>query len=163
MQCMRDVDGPRVSRSGSDKWPKQSRSGFDDRGKPSLSRSGSGSGWQKESSRSSGVVVRDRRFSRQSSANQRGTDDSKWGKTDINLLSPFAPTSGIGLHHTENRYVVGEMQTDDPEEEKRQKTFKGLLNKLTPSNFARMYEKVSFRNLTESMLNGFVCRSSQLR
>ena len=60
------------------------------------------------------------------------------------MLSPFAPTSapGVGLHHADNRYVVGETQTDDPEEEKRQKIFKGLLNKLTPSNFARMYEKV---------------------
>jgi len=137
--CMKDFDGPLVRRSPSDKWPKQSRSGFDDRGKPSLSRSGSGRDWQKEA-RGSGVVV-SRRMSRNYSG-AKGADDSKWGKTDINLLSPFAPTSsGIGLHHSENKYIVGEMQTDDPEEEKRQKTFKGLLNKLTPSNFVRMYEK----------------------
>jgi len=135
---MKDFDGPR--RSNSDKWPKQ-RSGFDDRGKQSLSRSNSGRDWNKESSRGSGVVV-SRRMSRNYSSGLKGADDSKWGKADLNMLSPFAPSSGVGLHHSDNKYVVGEMQTDDPDEEKRQKTFKGLLNKLTPSNFARMYEKI---------------------
>ena len=138
---MKDFDGPQTRRSVSDKWPKQSRSGFEDRGKQSLSRSNSGRDWNKEPSRGgSGVVVR--RMSRNYSTGQKGADDSKWGKADLNMLSPFAPSSGVGLHHSDNKYIVGEMQTDDPEEEKRQKTFKGLLNKLTPSNFARMYEKV---------------------
>ena len=144
MQCMKDYEGG-IRRSGSDRWNKPGRSNFGEGGKPSLSRSGSGRDWQKDpSSRSGNVVVGGRRMARQFSGQTRGADDSKWGKTDISMLSPFAPNSapGVGLHHSDNRYVVGENLTDDPEEEKRQKIFKGLLNKLTPSNFARMYEKV---------------------
>lgn len=133
---MKDFDGPQIKRSGSDKWSNK-RGGFDDRPKTSLSRSGSRE-WTKEVGRSSSGV---RRASRQFSG-QRGPDESKWAKSDINQVSPFSHNQGVGLHHTENRYVVGEIQSDDPEEEKRQKIFKGLLNKLTPSNFTRMFEKV---------------------
>lgn len=34
------------------------------------------------------------------------------------------------------------MVSDDPEEEKKQKAFNGLLNKLTPDNFERILEKM---------------------
>ena len=140
---MKEFEGAGMRRSGSDRWSKPGgRSAYDS--KPTLSRTGSGRDWPKETNRTGGVVVT-RRISRAFSGQgqQRGADDSKWGKADVNMLSPFAPNhSGVGLHHSDNRYVVGEMQTDDPEEEKRQKTFKGVLNKLTPSNFAKMYEKV---------------------
>jgi translation initiation factor 4G len=32
--------------------------------------------------------------------------------------------------------------TDDPEEEQKQKAFKGILNKLTPDNFEKLSERV---------------------
>ena len=32
--------------------------------------------------------------------------------------------------------------SEDPEEEKRQKTFKGILNKLTPDNYERLLEQI---------------------
>lgn len=41
-----------------------------------------------------------------------------------------------------DRYVVGELISDDPEEEARQKKYKAVLNKLTPENFDRMFEQV---------------------
>ena len=37
---------------------------------------------------------------------------------------------------------VGQVVSDDPEEEKKQKAFNGLLNKLTPDNFERILEKM---------------------
>eukprot|EP00210_Caulerpa_lentillifera_P005026 g4800.t1 len=150
LACMKDFEGtglkPSRSGGGSDKWPKQSmaRGSYEDRGpgKASLSRNSSGRDWQKESSRSGGNVVKGR-LGRQYSG-PRGEEGGKWGKSDLNMMTPFASGStsgGIGLHRTENKYIVGGYQTDDREEEKRQKTFKGLLNKLTPDNFEKMFEK----------------------
>eukprot|EP00983_Pelagomonas_calceolata_P032469 1018373-Pelagomonas_calceolata.AAC.7 len=39
-------------------------------------------------------------------------------------------------------YVVGRSTGDNPEEEKRQKSFQGILNKITPDNFERLTNKV---------------------
>ena len=46
------------------------------------------------------------------------------------------------LHRTSNRFVAGQSLGDDPEEEKRQKSFQGILNKITPDNFERLTTKV---------------------
>lgn len=46
------------------------------------------------------------------------------------------------LHRSENRYVVGKSRTDDPEEEKRQKQVKSILNKLTPDNFSKLLGQI---------------------
>jgi len=137
--CLKDVDIPIGRRSISEKWGSKGRS-FEDRGKQSLTRSGSGKDYGKGSSLASGG----RRNSNKGYPGQRGLDETRWNRSDMSMTSPFAPNSSgtDGLHHTENRYIVGEMISEDPEEEKRQKRFKGLLNKLTPSNFAVMYEKV---------------------
>ncbi len=37
---------------------------------------------------------------------------------------------------------VGKPQSDDPEEESKQKQFKGILNKLTPDNFEKLTAKI---------------------
>lgn len=37
---------------------------------------------------------------------------------------------------------MGELTSDDPDEEARQKKYKAVLNKLTPENFDRMFEQV---------------------
>lgn len=50
-------------------------------------------------------------------------------------------TTNCGLRLV--RYVVGKSTSDDPAEEKRQKAFKSILNKLTPDNFQKMYTQVS--------------------
>ena len=40
------------------------------------------------------------------------------------------------------RYAVGQMQTDDPEEERKQKEMKGFLNKITPEKFDTIRNKI---------------------
>jgi hypothetical protein len=49
------------------------------------------------------------------------------------------------------RFAVGKILSDDPEEEKKQKAFKGILNKLTPDNFEKLQQQVRPRP-TRSML-----------
>ena len=46
------------------------------------------------------------------------------------------------LHRTGNRYVAGQTQSADPDEEKKQRTFKGILNKLTIDNFEKLSAQV---------------------
>eukprot|EP00955_Chlamydomonas_euryale_P032721 344112-Chlamydomonas_euryale.AAC.3 len=47
------------------------------------------------------------------------------------------------LHKTDQKFTIGQTVSEDPEEEKKQKQFKGILNKLTIDNF----EKLSVRIL----------------
>lgn len=44
---------------------------------------------------------------------------------------------------------IGKTQTDDPEEEKKQKEFKSLLNKITPDTFERILAKVKEVQISE--------------
>lgn len=46
------------------------------------------------------------------------------------------------LHKTDNAYKIGITLSEDPEEEKRQKIYKSMLNKLTPDNFERIAGKI---------------------
>ncbi|CAG9459982.1 unnamed protein product [Pedinophyceae sp. YPF-701] len=62
-----------------------------------------------------------------------GLGPDRWGSEAANMPA---------LHKTGNRYVIGQVSGDDPEEEKRQKTFKSLLNKLTPDNFEKLLDKI---------------------
>ncbi|KAK9839712.1 hypothetical protein WJX81_007820 [Elliptochloris bilobata] len=52
----------------------------------------------------------------------------------------YAPTAK--LHKTASRYVRGNTVSDDPEEEKKQKEIKGLLNKITPEKYETIRDKV---------------------
>ena len=63
----------------------------------------------------------------------------KWGKTSF----PPQYRMDVQLHKTEHKYTVGQTKTDDPEEEKRQKEIKSVLNKLTPQNFDKLYVKLT--------------------
>ncbi|GAX79395.1 hypothetical protein CEUSTIGMA_g6836.t1 [Chlamydomonas eustigma] len=47
-------------------------------------------------------------------------------------------SSGSNLHKTGNRYTLGQTQSADPDEEKKQRSFKGILNKLTIDNFEKL-------------------------
>ena len=49
----------------------------------------------------------------------------------------------VELHKTENKFVVGQLKSEDPEEEKKQKEIKAVLNKLTPQNFDKLVLKVT--------------------
>ncbi|KAI8467672.1 MAG: MIF4G domain-containing protein [Monoraphidium minutum] len=46
------------------------------------------------------------------------------------------------LHKSSSAFKVGAVITDDPEEEAKQKAFKGVLNKLTPDNFERLTQQL---------------------
>ena len=52
------------------------------------------------------------------------------------------------LHKTDNKYVIG---TVDDEEQKRQRSFKAILNKLTPDNFEKLLEKLLDVGITEAI------------
>ena len=45
---------------------------------------------------------------------------------------------------------VGKLRTDDPEEEKKQKEFKSMLNKLTPNNQEKLLQKFLAVGITEA-------------
>jgi translation initiation factor 4G len=45
------------------------------------------------------------------------------------------------LHKTGSAYKMGGTVTDDPEEEKAQKSLKSMLNKITPQNFEKITEQ----------------------
>jgi hypothetical protein len=45
---------------------------------------------------------------------------------------------------------AGMTVTDDPEEENKQRTFKGILNKLTPDNFERLSQQLLDVGITEA-------------
>lgn len=44
----------------------------------------------------------------------------------------------VNLHKSVHRWQAGVTTAEDPEEEKKQKTFKGILNKLTPDNYEKL-------------------------
>ena len=48
----------------------------------------------------------------------------------------------VQLHKSAQAFKLGQVRTDDPEEEARQKAFKSVLNKLTPENFERLTFKL---------------------
>jgi translation initiation factor 4G len=52
-------------------------------------------------------------------------------------------SSDANLHKTGNRYTLGQTQNSDPDEEKKQRSFKGILNKLTIDNFEKLSRQVS--------------------
>jgi len=45
---------------------------------------------------------------------------------------------------------VGKLRTDDPEEEKKQKDFKSMLNKLTPNNQEKLLQKFLAVGITQA-------------
>jgi hypothetical protein len=90
-------------------------------------------------------------------AGAAGADADRWQRTGP--LPPAPPSralsgrmgSGLGrgmpggvdpslpaLHRASERFTKGGLRTDNPEEERRQRAFKGVLNKLTPDNFDRL-------------------------
>lgn len=57
---------------------------------------------------------------------------------------------GPALHKAEAAFKVGVTRTDDPEEENKQRGFKGILNKLTPDNFERLSQQLLDVGITEA-------------
>lgn len=63
------------------------------------------------------------------------------------------------LHKTDSAYRVGRTATDDPDEEKAQKSLKSMLNKITPQNFekitSQIVDKINERKKAKT-LQGFI-------
>ena len=65
-----------------------------------------------------------------------GGRNGEWGTGDPRQAQAM-------LHRTGNAFKIGQiLNTSDPEEEKRQKQFKAILNKLTPDNFERLVDRL---------------------
>ena len=63
------------------------------------------------------------------------------------------------LHKTDSAYKIGHVITEDPEEEKAQKSLKSMLNKITPQNFEKItkqiIDKINERKKAKT-LSGFI-------
>ncbi|CAI7786158.1 unnamed protein product, partial [Closterium sp. NIES-54] len=68
-----------------------------------------------------------------------GVDADRWQRNPMqNRAAPVGPPLPA-IHKTENRYKAG-MVSD--EEEKKQRQIKGILNKLTPQNFDKLFNQL---------------------
>ncbi|PNH07086.1 Eukaryotic translation initiation factor 4G, partial [Tetrabaena socialis] len=64
---------------------------------------------------------------------------------------------GVQLHKSESRWQVGVSVAEDPEEDKKQKTFKGILNKLTPDSYDKLKQQILAVPITHQMtLEAFI-------
>ncbi|CAD7702866.1 unnamed protein product, partial [Ostreobium quekettii] len=147
---LRDAIAPTRSMRGTDRWASRgSRDSVGDRDRErdrrdrdhdrDLPSRSTGGLWTKDPAQGRSGSSRSYR-SRAGCDRGKGIEDDRWGKAPL-PQSPFsAPESQ--LHRAENRYVVGKSTSEDPEEEKRQKSFKSILNKLTPDNFQKMFNKM---------------------
>ena len=72
-----------------------------------------------------------------------GPEGDRWARGQA--LPPLAGGRGgknAALHHAESRYVVGQVGGDDPDETRKQREFKSLLNKITPEKYAVIKDKI---------------------
>lgn len=82
-----------------------------------------------------------------------GVDADRWARG-----GPLPPARGAApprrdlpaLHKSESAFKVGLVLSDDPQEEAKQKAFKGILNKLTPDNFERLTLQLLDVGITEA-------------
>ncbi|KAF4377332.1 hypothetical protein G4B88_005810 [Cannabis sativa] len=81
-------------------------------------------------------------------AMQRNSPDSERWQRSTNFhqrgLMPSPQTQLATMHKTEKKYEVGKV-TD--EEQAKQRQLKGILNKLTPQNFEKLFEQVKAVNI----------------
>ena len=70
-----------------------------------------------------------------------GIEADRWTKNPLPKAPAPPPRVALpSMHKAENRYQVG---TVSDEEEKKQRQIKGILNKLTPQNFEKLFGQVS--------------------
>jgi translation initiation factor 4G len=114
--------------------------------------SGGGGGGFRDGPRSGGGLVR-ADSGRRGGPPPGGIDADRWARG-----GPLPPARGGGgsrrdlpaLHKSDSAFKVGQTQSDDPEEEAKQKAFKGILNKLTPDNFERLTGQLLEVGITEA-------------
>jgi len=95
-----------------------------------------------------GGKVDDKWAHRQLPAGEGRRGDRRGGGGGYNQSQYRIPAGELPkLHKTDNKYVIGVV---DDEEEKRQRAFKAILNKLTPDNFQKLLEKLLDVGITEA-------------
>lgn len=80
-------------------------------------------------------------------------------------MQPFTSSNNTadGPYVVLRRYERGQIQTDDPEEEKKQKEFKSLLNKLTPEKYETIRNKLLAVGIEQAItLQGLIDQASIL-
>ncbi|XP_062187059.1 eukaryotic translation initiation factor 4G-like [Phragmites australis] len=70
-----------------------------------------------------------------------GSDADRWQQKGL-MPSPVTPMQT--MHKAERKYVIGKVSD---EEEAKQRQLKGILNKLTPQNFEKLFEQVKEVNI----------------
>lgn len=111
---------------------------------------GGGRGGRRGGSRGGGGggKVDDKWAHRQLPAGEGGRRGDRRGGGGYNQTQYRIPAGELPkLHKTDKKYVIG---TIDDEEEKRQRSFKAILNKLTPDNFEKLLEKLLDVGITEA-------------
>jgi len=140
------VGGPPVgvARGGDAEWGARGGRGGAGPGAPGGFREGGRSG-------GGGVMAR-ADSGRRGGAPQGSIDSDRWARG-----GPLPPARGgsvrrdlPALHKSGSAFKVGLVLSDDPEEEAKQKAFKGILNKLTPDNFERLTQQLLDVGITEA-------------
>lgn len=103
-------------------------------------------------------MMRDVRPARSGPPPRSGMEGDQWKRA-----TPLPPPPGMPsgpkattLHRTADRFVAGKVQGDDPEEAKKQKEIKGLLNKITPEKYETIKEQILQVPFTERTLRGLI-------
>ena len=89
-----------------------------------------------------------------------GVEGDRWARGQaLPPLPGRAPGGGRNalLHKAESRYVVGAVSPDDPEEARKQRDFKSLLNKITPEKYDVIRDKILAVGIeTPATLDGLI-------
>eukprot|EP00884_Botryococcus_braunii_P007326 jgi/Botrbrau1/16595/Bobra.0068s0025.1 len=88
-----------------------------------------------------------------------GMEGDQWKRATPLPPPPGMPFAGskVALHKTADRFVPGKLDGDDPEEAKKQKEIKGLLNKITPEKYDTIKEQlVQIKYLDVKTLRGLI-------
>ncbi|KAK9820051.1 hypothetical protein WJX72_005497 [[Myrmecia] bisecta] len=90
-------------------------------------------------------------------AGKQGIEGDKWQRGPLPPAPPGGGARAPVLHKSENRYEVGKVLSDDPDEERKQKEIKSLLNKVTPEKFDKIFDQmVAVGIATPKTLRGLI-------
>ncbi|KAG1360713.1 eukaryotic translation initiation factor 4G [Cocos nucifera] len=80
---------------------------------------------------------------------RNGADGDRWQRSGTQRgLIPSPQTPAQVMHKAQNRYLVGKV---NDEEEAKQRQLKGILNKLTPQNFEKLFQQVKDVNIDNAV------------
>ncbi|XP_020240923.1 eukaryotic translation initiation factor 4G [Asparagus officinalis] len=90
----------------------------------------------------------------QSGAGRNNSDGDRWRQNNSRGLMPPPQTPLQVMHKAERKYEVGKVSD---EEQAKQRQLKGILNKLTPQNFEKLFQQVKDVNIDNTVtLSGVI-------